>query len=92
MELEELNLSGLGFNINYKRIEGFLFEGSPQFTGEVPTYGLLDVQVNKKLPKLNLTAKIGASNALNNKVLQVYGGPYVGRMIYFSIVFDWENK
>ena len=47
--------------------------------------GLLDVQVNKKLPKLNLTAKIGASNALNNKVLQVYGGPYVGRMIYFSI-------
>ena len=92
MELEKLNLSGLGFNINYKWIEGFLFEGSPQFTGEVPTYGLLDLQVNKKLPKLNLTAKIGASNALNNKVLQVYGGPYVGRMIYFSIVFDWENK
>jgi hypothetical protein len=53
---------------------------------------LLDVQVNKKLPKLNLTTKIGASNALNNKALQVYGGPYVGRMIYFSIVFDWENK
>ena len=92
MELEKLNISGLGFNINYKWIEGFLFEGSPQFTGEVPTYGLLDLQVNKKLPKLNLTAKIGASNALNNKVLQVYGGPYVGRMIYFSIVFDWENK
>jgi hypothetical protein len=44
------------------------------------------------MPKLNLTAKLGASNALNNKVLQVYGGPYVGRMLYFSLVFDWENN
>ena len=52
----------------------------------------LDLQINKKMPKLNLTAKLGASNALNNKVLQVYGGPYVGRMLYFSLVFDWENN
>ncbi len=92
IRIEKLNIKGLGFNINYKWIEGFIFEGSPQFTGYVPTYSLLDVQINKKIPKYNLTAKIGASNALNNKVLQVYGGPYVGRMIYFSLVFDWENK
>ena len=26
-----------GYNINYKWIQGFLFEGSPQFTGFVPT-------------------------------------------------------
>jgi len=90
--IKSLNIKGLGFNLNYKWIEGFIFEGSPQFTGFVPTYSLLDVQVNKKIPKLNLTAKIGASNVLNNAVLQVYGGPYVGRMIYFSLVFDWENK
>ena len=36
--------------MNYKWIEGFIFEGSPQFTGYVPTYGLLDIQVNKKIP------------------------------------------
>lgn len=92
IEISSLKLAGLGFNINYKWIEGFIFEGSPQFTGEVPTYSLLDLQINKKMPKLNLTAKLGASNALNNKVLQVYGGPYVGRMLYFSLVFDWENN
>ncbi|MEL7533283.1 MAG: TonB-dependent receptor, partial [Bacteroidota bacterium] len=32
----------LGFNVNYKWVQGFLFEGSPQFTGEIPTYYLLD--------------------------------------------------
>jgi len=84
--------NGFGFNINYKWIEGFIYEGSPQFTGSVPTYGLLDAQINKRIEKANLTVKIGASNLLNNQVLQVYGGPFVGRMIYTSISFDWKDK
>ena len=87
-------LKNIGFNINYKWIEGFIFEGSPQFTGNIPTYGLLDIQINKTFVKQNITLKIGSSNALNNKVIQVYGGPYIGRMTYFSLNFnlkgDWE--
>jgi len=83
---------GLGFNVNYKWIQGFVYEGSPQFTGSIPTYGLLDAQVNKRIEKANLTIKIGASNLLNNQVLQVFGGPYVGRMIYASLTFDWKDK
>lgn len=92
ISLPKLKLKGLGFNINYKWIQGFLYEGSPQFTGSIPTYSLLDVQMNKKFEKPNLTFKIGASNLLNNSVLQVYGGPYIGRMIYASISFDWVDK
>jgi hypothetical protein len=91
-DLSIKKFNGLGFNVNYKWIEGFIFEGSPQFTGSVPTYGLLDAQINKKIEKANLTIKIGASNLLNNRVLQVYGGPFVGRMIYTSISFDWKDK
>ena len=37
------------FQINYKWIQGFLFEGSPQFTGFVNSYGLLDLQINKTI-------------------------------------------
>jgi len=91
-DLSIKKFNGIGFNVNYKWIEGFIFEGSPQFTGSVPTYGLLDAQINKKIEKANLTVKIGASNLLNNQVLQVYGGPFVGRMIYTSISFDWKDK
>ena len=90
--IDALNLNQIGFNINFKWIEGFVFEGSPQFTGNVPTYGLLDFQITKSFTKNNFSTKFGSSNVLNNKVLQVFGGPYVGRMIYLSVLFDWKDK
>ena len=40
----------------------------------VPTYDYIDAQVNYKWPQHNITAKMGVSNLLNNKVLHVYGG------------------
>lgn len=78
-----------GYNINYKWIQGFLYEGSPQFTGFVPTYDMVDAQINKKIVrKFATTIKLGASNLLNNKQIQVYGGPRVGRMVYFSVLVE----
>ena len=77
-----------GYGVNYKWQEGFLFEGSPQFTGVVNSYGMLDVQWNTSISKLNAVFKIGASNALNSLIYQVYGGPSVGRMAYASITFE----
>ena len=71
ISIRKLKLKGLGFNINYKWIQGFIYEGSPQFTGSIPTYSLLDIQMNKRFEKPDLTFKLGASNLLNNKVLQV---------------------
>ena len=81
----------IGFSINYKWVEEFKYEGSPQFTGIVPTYDLLDLQVSKKLTTvtgIDVTLKIGSSNCLNNKHYEVYGGPYIGKMTYFSLLFD----
>jgi hypothetical protein len=77
-----------GYSINYKWQEGFLFEGSPQFTGFVPAYSMVDAQINKKQEKWNCTFKLGASNLLNNQAIQVYGGPRVGRLVYFSILYE----
>ena len=82
------NMKHLGFNANFKWVEGFLFEGSPQFTGLVPTYYLLDAQINKRFPSLKTTVKIGASNMLNNLVFTVYGGPRIGRLAYLSLTYD----
>jgi hypothetical protein len=82
------NSPNWGFSINYKWVEGFVFEGSPQFTGLVPTYSQLDAQINKLIPAIYSTLKIGASNLLNNFTYQVYGGPRVGRMVYVSLQID----
>ncbi len=84
-------VKNLGFNINYKWIEGFLFEGSPQFTGAIPTYDLLDAQVNWTAERLGLTVKIGASNVLNKKQFQTYGGPRVGRLAYISFLYESKS-
>jgi iron complex outermembrane receptor protein len=84
--------NALGFNFNYKWIQGFIFEGSPQFTGFIPDYDLVDAQINYTIPKSNITFKAGASNALNNKQFQTYGGPRIGRMAYFTITYDFKSK
>ena len=57
------NLS-MSFGANYKWIQGFLFEGSPQFTGYVPTYDMLDAQVSLTVPNINCTFKAGGSNIM----------------------------
>ncbi len=80
-----------GFNVNYKWVQGFLFEGSPQFTGFIPSYGLLDAQVNVRFPEASTTLKLGASNLLDNQVFQTYGGPRIGRLAYASLLYEFRK-
>jgi len=75
-------------SLTYKWIEGYNYEGSPQFTGLIPSYDILDIQISKKIPEIDATLKIGSTNILNNLHYEVYGGPYIGRMTYCSILFD----
>jgi iron complex outermembrane receptor protein len=82
----------MGFAITYKWIEGFTFEGSPQFSGFIDSYDLLDAQMSYSVDSWHSTFKLGASNLLNNKVFQVYGGPRVGRLAYFSIIYEFNYK
>jgi outer membrane receptor protein involved in Fe transport len=77
-----------GCGANYKWIQGFLFEGSPQFTGLVPTYDVIDAQMNCIILKANTTVKLGCSNLLNKLNLQTYGGPLVGRMAYLQLTYE----
>jgi iron complex outermembrane recepter protein len=86
------NSNNFSFNINYKWVNGFIFQGSPQFTGAIPTYDLLDAQVSYAFPKLSSTIKIGASNILDKRQFQTYGGPRIGRMAYISILYDFTKK
>jgi iron complex outermembrane receptor protein len=86
-----LSINHWGYSINYKYQDGFNYEGSPQFTGYVDAYDMWDAQVNKKVPVWHCTFKLGASNLLNNKVFQVYGGPRVGRLAYFSVLFELDD-
>lgn len=90
LKLGKLKINNWGFNINFKWIDGFQYTGSPQFTGLVPSYYMLDAQLNYTLKAAHLTFKLGAQNLTNNMAFQVYGGPRVGRLVYFSVLFDMD--
>ncbi|MEM9916941.1 MAG: TonB-dependent receptor [Bacteroidota bacterium] len=92
ISLGGLQSDNFGFNINYKWIDGFLFEGSPQFTGIVPRYDLLDVQVNYEFKRLHTTLKIGASNILENLHFETVGGPLIGRLAYIKLNYEFNKK
>ncbi len=91
-DLNVFGLKNIGFSVNYKWINGFLFEGSPQFTGFIPSYDITDVQINWLWKKTDLNIKLGASNVFNQKSYQTYGGPLIGRMIYSSFVYEFKSN
>lgn len=88
LRLGKFELKNWGFGVNFKWIEGFLFEGSPQFTGTIPSYYMVDAQLSYSIPKAYLSIKVGAQNLTDNRVAQVYGGPLIGRLIFASVTFD----
>jgi iron complex outermembrane receptor protein len=81
-----------GYGVNYKWVDFYMWEGSPQFTGPVPAFHIIDLQFHMNLLKYHLTLKAGASNALNNLHIEAYGGPAIGRLGYIQIIYQWDKK
>jgi outer membrane receptor for ferrienterochelin and colicin len=84
-------LPNAGFTIGYHWQSKFYWN-SPLAAGEVPSYGSLDAQVNFRLPKVNSTLKLGATDLLNTRYYQYLGGPTVGAFYYFTVVFDTNPR
>jgi len=81
---------GYGFNINWHWQSAFDWYGTfnANNPGGIDHYSLVDLQVNKKLPKIGATIKLGGSNIFNNRVYEAYGSPAIGAIYYLGITFD----
>ncbi len=77
----------IGFNINYRWQQAFLWESSFG-VGVIPDYGSLDAQVSYKVPEWKSVIKLGASNLLNDRYTTSFGNPSVGGIYYIQITFD----
>ena len=84
------NTRNWNFGISFRWVEGYTFESSPQFTGEIPSQYFLNAQVGKTFPKINSLIKIAGSNLLNRQQNGLYGGPNVGRFVYIAYGFQWK--
>jgi iron complex outermembrane receptor protein len=76
-----------GFNINYRYQESFLWE-SLYGTDEMPAYGILNAQINYKIPSMKTIIKLGGSNLGGGDYRTSFGSPFVGQVYYISLVFD----
>ncbi len=81
-----------GYGVNYKWVDKYFWEGSPQFTGPVRSFNVLDAQVNYTFKKQNINVKAGGSNLLSNLHIEAYGGPMIGRLAYLSVQYEWNKK
>ena len=74
----------LGFNVNLKWQEAFLWQSSLA-TGNVPAYSSLDGQITYALPIQKLSLKLGGTNLLNNYYYNFLAGPSVGGFYYLTV-------
>ncbi len=80
-------IDNLGFNINFRWQEGYLWQSS-YGVWNVPEFGVLDAQVNYKLSALRSMLKVGATNLGGGDYRTNLGAPFVGQMYYLSLTFD----
>lgn len=75
------------YSVNYKWVEGHEYE-MPFAEGFIETYWTLDAQVNYRLPEYYTTLKIGGQNLTDNRYIQTYASPELGRLIYAAITVE----
>ena len=77
----------LGFNINYRWQNSFLWESSFG-VGTIPQIHNLDAQITYSIDPIKSKIKIGGSNILNNYYTTSFGSASVGALYYISFILD----
>ncbi len=76
------------FQITHKWVDAFPFKSSFINSYNIPAYNTVDLQVSYLIPKQHIMLKLGGQNILNNRHIEIAGGPTIGALVYFQINFD----
>lgn len=73
-----------GFNVAWRWSDTYLWQATFG-TGQVPSYNVLDAQVNYRVPSfLKSTFKVGATNIMGDEYFTAFGTGFIGSMYYVS--------
>jgi outer membrane receptor protein involved in Fe transport len=72
-----------GFGVNYRWSDDFFWEASFA-DGEVPSFSVLDAQINFQAPKIKSVFKAGGSNLLGDEYFTAVGTGNIGSIYYVS--------
>ena len=80
-------IKNMGFNVNFHWQSAFTWEGNFG-TGDIPAYATVDAHVTYKIPSINTSIKLGASNLTNHYYTTSFGSAQVGGLYYVTLVYD----
>lgn len=72
-----------GFNVNYRWTDSYFWQATFA-DGEIPSYSVLDAQINYAVPSLKSVFKVGGSNILGEEYFSAIGTGAVGSIFYAS--------
>lgn len=77
----------LGFNINYRWSDSYFWQATFA-DGQVPSFSVVDAQVNYKIPSWKSMIKAGATNIGGKDYFSAYGTGLIGQQYYVSLIFN----
>ncbi len=76
-----------GFNINYRWSDSYVWQASFA-DGFVPSFSVVDAQVNYKIPAYKSMIKVGATNIGGEDYFTAFGTGLIGSQYYVSLIFN----
>ena len=80
-------LKNLGFFVNYRWSDSYEWQATFA-DGTIPSFSVVDAQVNLNVPAWKANVKLGASNLLADEYFSAIGTGNVGSQYYVSLVFN----
>lgn len=76
-----------GFGVNYRWSDSYLWEASFA-TGRIPSFSVLDAQMNYRIPQYKAVIKAGGSNLLGDEYVTAFGTGNIGSIYYVSLTLN----
>ncbi|MCX2761594.1 TonB-dependent receptor [Aquimarina muelleri] len=73
-----------GFNTSYRWSDSYLWEASFG-DGDIPSFSVIDAQINYKIPKLKTTLKVGGTNLGGDEYFTAFGTGFIGSQYYIGL-------
>ncbi|GAA4275296.1 TonB-dependent receptor [Aquimarina mytili] len=73
-----------GFNTSFRWSDSYIWEASFG-NGDVPSFSVIDAQINYKIPKLKTTLKAGATNIGGDEYFTAFGTGFIGSQYYIGL-------
>lgn len=80
-------VKNLGVGVNYRWSDEYFWQATFA-DGLVPSFSVLDAQINFSIPKWKTALKIGASNVLNEEYFTAFGTGNIGAQYYASLIIN----